>query len=349
MLPEHLLPFTTPTTVLDKGSVQLVDVMGDDFSVVQAARVSYGKGLSEHKWVFDADAPVLETEPPQHTFRCSVCKATETAEAGTGTPPPPGHCVPGDRALLRYMMRHGHTTPFEMCEIKLRLQVPMDTWRQVIRQRTASVNEYSTRYAEAIDEMAKTLPGQWRLQSTTNKQGSSGGTVTAWPEDFLFRDASTQYPQPEDDPGEYLSKREAAHHAAARDLYNERVAFGVALEQARKDLPLSNYTAAYWKIDLHNLMRFLTKRLDGAAQKEIREYATAMAEIVKVWCPMVWEAFTDYHLEAVTLSRMERDMLRDILRDNLTPSFWDRKGPMWDEYGITGREKTEFLAKMGVK
>ena len=177
--------------VLDDGFVCLVDVMGDDQSVVQAARVSYGEGTRR---------------------------------------------VSDDRALIRYLMRHRHTTPFEMAEIKLLVRVPMDAWRQWIRHRTANVNEYSTRYSIAIDAAQQTPPGEWRTQSASNRQGSEG---------FFSADE-----------GESLTAAEAELHAAARRVYQERIDRGVAREQARKDLPLSTYTEAYWKIDLHNLLHF---------------------------------------------------------------------------------------------
>ena len=138
-----------------------------------------------------------------------------------------------DRGLIRYLMRHHHTTPFEMCELKLHVRVPMDCWRQWIRHRTANVNEYSTRYSIAIDAAQTTPPTDWRMQSPTNRQGSVG---------LLHVET-----------GAKLSQKEATFHRVARELYEERLAFGVAREQARKDLPLSTYTEAYWKIDLHNL------------------------------------------------------------------------------------------------
>ncbi len=191
-----------------------------------------------------------------------------------------------DRGLIRYLMRHAHTTPFEMCELKLHLRVPMDCWRQWIRHRTANVNEYSTRYSVAIDAAQATPPGEWRRQSSRNRQGS----------DALV------------DPqvGTRLSERERNLQTLSRDVYNERLQAGVAREQARKDLPLSTYTEAYWKIDLHNLFHFLRLRMDAHAQEEIRKYARLIGEeIVARWCPIAWEAFEDYQLRAMCLSRIE--------------------------------------------
>jgi thymidylate synthase (FAD) len=234
-----------PIRVLDDGFVRVVDYMGDDSAIVQAARTSYGKGTRR-----------------RHE----------------------------DRGLIRYLMRHAHTTPFEMCEIKLHVRVPMDVWRQWIRHRTASVNEYSTRYSEAIDAAQKTAPGAWRLQATANRQGSSG-----------------LLPQEQ---GMRLSEEEARLQRHARDLYEARLAAGVAREQARKDLPLSTYTEAYWKIDLQNLLHFLELRMDEHAQQEIRAYATVIGEqIVAMWVPLTWEAFLDYRRGGTRLSRIESAFL----------------------------------------
>ncbi len=234
--------------VLDDGFVRLVDYMGSDTSIVQAARVSYGKGTKR---------------------------------------------VHEDRGLIRYLMRHRHTTPFEMCELKLHVRVPMDCWRQWIRHRTASVNEYSTRYSEAIDATQCTDEDAWRRQSGVNRQGS-GGTLDA-------------------DSGAYLSNRERELQALARQVYEERLARGVAREQARKDLPLSTYTEAYWKINLHNLLHFLALRMDSSAQQEIAAYANVIGrQIVQPWVPLTWEAFVDYRLEAMMLSRVEQSILTSL-------------------------------------
>ena len=231
--------------VLDDGFVRVVDYMGDDASVVQAARVSYGTGTKR---------------------------------------------VHEDRGLIRYLLRHAHTTPFEMCEIKFHVRVPMDAWRQWIRHRTANVNEYSTRYSVAIDAAQRTRVDQWRLQSADNRQGSAG---------FL-----------PDEQGAPLSNSEAELQSLARRTYEARLAAGVAREQARKDLPLSTYTEAYWKADLHNLLHFLRLRMDDHAQEEIRVYASTIGEqIVAKWVPLVWEAFTDYRREAMYLSKLEVDIV----------------------------------------
>lgn len=196
-----------------------------------------------------------------------------------------------DNGLIRYLMRNQHTSPFEMCEIKLHVRVPMDVWRQWIRHRTANVNEYSTRYSIAIDASHKTNKNEWRLQSGLNKQGSS---------DYI-----------DEEFGRDLSTREKALQELSRDVYNERIKLGIAREQARKDLPLSTYTEAYWKIDLHNLLHFLKLRMDQHAQYEIRQYANIIGnEVVKLWCPLTWQAFEDYELNSIKLSRIEIEIIR---------------------------------------
>jgi len=236
--------------VLDDGFVCLVDVMGDDGSVVQAARVSYGEGTKR---------------------------------------------VSDDRTLIRYLMRHRHTTPFEMAELKLLVRVPMDCWRQWIRHRTANVNEYSTRYSVAIDSTQTTPPDAWRTQAQTNRQGSDE-------------------PLPAE-LGQQLSDAERQLQDEARRIYQERLDAGVAREQARKDLPLSTYTEAYWKIDLHNLLHFLSLRMDAHAQLEIREYATTIGEqIVRPLFPAVWEAFIDYRREAMFLTRLDREVIARLMQ-----------------------------------
>jgi thymidylate synthase (FAD) len=202
--------------------------------------------------------------------------------------------VRDDTALIRYLMQHAHTSPFEMCELTLHVRAPMDCWRQWVRHRTASVNEYSTRYSVAIDAAQRTPPEGWRTQAQDNRQGS-GGAVGA-------------------DVGAELSAEERALQEHARKVYERRLAAGVAREQARKDLPLSTYTEAYWKIDLHNLFHFLELRLDARAQAEIRAYAQAIAALVQRWCPVAYQAFVDFRLEAMRLSRPEIAVLRALAR-----------------------------------
>jgi thymidylate synthase (FAD) len=254
--------------VLDDGFVCLVDVMGDDGSVVQAARVSYGEGTKR---------------------------------------------VSDDRTLIRYLMRHRHTTPFEMAEVKLLVRVPMDCWRQWIRHRSASVNEYSTRYSIAIDSTQTTPPNEWRIQAENNRQGSG---------DFLS-----------DEMGRKLTDSEQTLQEACRRAYQERIDLGVAREQARKDLPLSTYTEAYWKIDLHNLLHFLLLRMDDHAQKEIRDYATVIGrQIVGPLFPLVWEAFVDYRQHALELTRLDMGVIARLVEG----AQKSQKSPPFDE--------TDFLA-----
>jgi thymidylate synthase (FAD) len=203
--------------------------------------------------------------------------------------------VSDDRTLIRYLMRHRHTTPFEMAEIKLLVRVPMDCWRQWIRHRTANVNEYSTRYSIAIDAAQSTPPDEWRSQAETNRQGSGDALPI--------------------EVGEKLTASEKSLQDEARRIYQERLDAGVAREQARKDLPLSTYTEAYWKIDLHNLLNFLSLRMDDHAQQEIREYATAIGQqIVQPLFPVVWEAFEDYRLGSRFLSRLDVGVIGRLMK-----------------------------------
>ena len=274
-----------PFRVLDDGFVRVIDYMGSDEAVVQAARVSYGNGTKK---------------------------------------------VHEDRGLIRYLLRHRHTTPFEMCEIKLHIRVPMDTWRQWIRHRTANVNEYSTRYSLAIDSAQMTDESEWRLQSGGNRQGSAG---------FFSSEE-----------GKSFSAEEKSLYEHSKNVYLKRIESGMAREQARKDLPLSTYTEAYWKTDLHNLLHFLALRMDEHAQLEIRKYAILIGEeIVKRWCPVVWEAFMDYSFHSDSLSRIERELIRlinsgsneDIMKKAaefgfLNPDFTLKKS----------REREEFEEKM---
>ncbi len=273
--------------VLDDGFVALVDCMGDDGSVVQAARVSYGEGTRK---------------------------------------------VSDDRQLIRYLMRHAHTTPFEMAELKFVVRVPMDCWRQWIRHRTASVNEYSTRYSLAIDSMQATADDEWRTQAASNRQGSAGLVAAA--------------------DGQRLTEAERDLQGLARKVYEERLAAGIAREQARKDLPLSTYTEAYWKIDLHNLLHFLALRMDSHAQLEIRRYAETIGrEIVAPLFPLVWEAFLDYRVEAMRLTRLDREVIGRLVAaaGSRMPAahadFLAAQDPSWKSLERS-RERDECLQKL---
>jgi thymidylate synthase (FAD) len=281
-----------PFKVLDDGFIRVIDYMGSDESIVQAARVSYGKGTKK---------------------------------------------VHEDRGLIRYLMRHHHTTPFEMCEIKFHVRVPMDCWRQWIRHRMANVNEYSTRYSVAIDSAQTTPQTEWRLQAAGNRQGSAGFAG--------------------DPDGKTLTEKERYLQSLAREIYDERLKMGIAREQARKDLPLSTYTEAYWKVDLHNLLHFLYLRMDAHAQYEIRRYAEIMGhEIVAKWCPAVWEAFMDYRVNSNSLTRLEMEVLTALTKGDKEQAIELGKSFNWLDK-TTGapkknRERAEFedkLSGLGIK
>lgn len=271
--------------VLDDGFVCLVDVMGDDRAVVEAARVSYAAGTRQ---------------------------------------------ISDDRTLIRYLMRHWHTTPFEMAEVKLLVRVPMDCWRQWIRHRMASTNETSTRYSIAIDAAQTTPADRWRRQSTSNRQGSEG-----------FWDSTV---------GAELSAEEAELQRRARQVYERRLELGVAREQARKDLPLSTYTEAYWKVDLHNLLHFLHLRMHPHAQWEIRQYAQTIGQqIIRPLFPLLWEAFADYRLEAVQLTRLDREVIARLASAGRLPAdeedFLAAGDPAWSSL-TRCRERDECRDKL---
>lgn len=298
-----------PYQVLDDGFVRLVEYLGGESTIVRAARVSYGAGT--------------------HTKR-------------------------GDIELIRYLLRRWHTTPVEQVVLTFHVRVPMDTWRQWIRNRTARVNEYSTRYSEAIDSAAKTLPDAWRRQSGTNKQGS-GGFVSDWTKEFP-EERAYHHPVVRDrrlagvwtSPGDLLSLEEESLQAYARDVYERRLELGVAREQARKDLPLSTYTEAYWQIDLHNLLNhFLALRLDSHAQREIRSYAEAIYSIVRAGLPNVVEAFDDFHplRGALTLTRPEIELWKQVLGSRTSAHAFDIETAA-TACGLSKRELSEFQAKL---
>jgi thymidylate synthase (FAD) len=260
---------------LDKGFVRLVDVMGDDSSIVQAARVSYGKG-------------------------------TKT--------------VHEDRGLIRYLMRHKHTTPFEMVEFKFHVKLPIFVARQWIRHRTANVNEYSGRYSEMKDEFYLPSSEQIRTQSVINKQGRADETL------------------PSEHTAEILDSTQA-HYEASFELYQSLLEKGLTRELSRMVLPVANYTEWYWKIDLHNLFHFLKLRLDTHAQYEIRVYAEAMAELVKAIVPLAWEAYEHYMLNSIMLTQGELSILADLL----PPTELDVEQCI--KYGLSKREAGEFVDK----
>ncbi|WP_333817631.1 FAD-dependent thymidylate synthase [Tabrizicola sp.] len=227
--------------VLDHGFIRVVDYMGDDSAIVQAARVSYGAGTKH---------------------------------------------VSNDEGLIRYLMRHWHSTPFEMCEVKLHVKLPVFVARQWIRHRTANVNEYSARYSILDREFYIPDPAQLAAQSTVNNQGRGEvltGEESARVLDMLKSDAAQMYD----------------HYEAMLSQDGQQ---GLARELARMNLPMNIYTQWYWKVDLHNLLHFLRLRADPHAQYEIRVYAEAIAACVKDWVPLAFGAFEDYRMGGVTLS-----------------------------------------------
>lgn len=248
-----------PILVGSDGFVRLVDLMGDDDRICDAARNSYQKGTTQ---------------------------------------------VRDNAGLIDYLFYNKHTSPVEMCEITLHVKVPMAIWRQWVRHRTASINEYSTRYSEAIDDIAIPMPGQWRLQSQSNKQGSDGNLYNTNPE---MADALTEL---------YSNAASISQQA-----YQQACAAGVAREQARDILPLSNYTEAYWKIDLHNLFHFLRLRIDSHAQQEIREFGNAIAEIVKLWVPLAYQAWEDNIKDTLSLSSKEIELLAELIDQEKLAKF----------------------------
>lgn len=288
-VPEMDLIIGKPHEVLDHGFIRLIDYMGDEGAVVQAARVSYGAGTKSKS---------------------------------------------DDRGLIRYLMRHWHTTPFEMCEIKLHVKLPVFVARQWIRHRTASVNEYSARYSILKSEFHLPEAEDLARQSKTNKQGREGG----YDKDevkVIRRGMARAYEQA---------------NLTYTDLLDEND-LDLARETAREVLPLSTYTEWYWKINLHNLLHFLRLRADPHAQKEIRVYADVICRIVETWLPSVWEAFVDYRLEAHTFSRQEMDILRDLIASlqqvESQKSSDDAVEPSL--YGMTEREIALFHKALGLE
>ncbi len=266
-----------PLPVLDHGFVRVVDYMGDDGAVVQAARVSYGRGTKK---------------------------------------------VSEDRGLIRYLMRHRHTTPVEMCEIKYHVKLPIFVARQWIRHRTANVNEYSARYSILEREFYVPAPEHLAAQSKLARQGRSEvleGAEAARVLEILKSDAETTYAHYE----EMLNERE---DGGVIDPDRR----GLARELARMNLPIGVYTQWYWKTDLHNLLHFLGLRGDAHAQHEIRAYALAMMETVKRWVPLVYEAFEDFVTGGVPLSAAGIAVVRRMLageevtqeKSGLSPREW---------------------------
>lgn len=258
--------------VLDHGFVRVIDYMGDDAAICQAARVSYGRGTRS---------------------------------------------VQNDEGLIRYLMRHWHSTPFEMCEIKLHVKLPVFVARQWIRHRTANVNEYSARYSVLDREFYIPAPEHLAAQSTLNNQGRGetlDGEAAARVLEILKTDADRAYDHYEEMLGDDGKK-------------------GLARELARMNLPANIYTQWYWKTDLHNLFHFLRLRADPHAQYEIRAYAEAIAVAVRDWVPLAYRAFEDYRQGGATLSAGALACLRRML---------DGEEVTQETSGLTAREWREL-------
>ncbi|MCA0273040.1 MAG: FAD-dependent thymidylate synthase [Proteobacteria bacterium] len=263
--------------VLDHGLVRVIDYMGDDAAITQAARVSYGRGTK---------------------------------------------AVSNDEGLIRYLMRHWHSTPFEMCEVKFHVKLPVFVARQWIRHRTANVNEYSARYSILDREFYIPAPENLAAQSTVNNQGRGEllqGEEAQRVLDLLRDDAMRSYD----------------HYEAMLSQEGQK---GLARELARMNLPANVYTQWYWKVDLHNLFHFLRLRADAHAQYEIRVYAETMCEIVKDWVPLAYGAFEDYRLGGVTMSGKAVEVLkRRLAGEAVTQETSGMSKGEWREFeGVWG-------------
>lgn len=271
--------------VLDHGFVRVIDYMGDDAAIVQAARVSYGRG-------------------------------TRAANE--------------DKGLIRYLMRHRHSTPFEMCEIKFHVKLPIFVARQWIRHRTANVNEYSARYSILDREFYLPAPEHLAAQSAVNRQGRGDileGAEAARVLDLLREDATRNYDH-------YLEMLNEDEQGTKLDGARA----GLARELARMNLTLNAYTQWYWKTDLHNLFHFLSLRADAHAQYEIRAYAEAMMDMAEAWVPIAAAAFRDYRLCAVTLSAQMLGVVRRMVAGETV----EQPGS-----GLSKREWRELMDALG--
>ena len=248
-----------PLKVLDRGFIRVVDYMGNDASVVQAARVSYGKGTK---------------------------KKSE------------------DNNLIRYLLRHKHTTPFEMCEIKLHIKLPIFIARQWIRHRTASVNEYSARYSILEDEFYFPKIENLSTQSTTNKQGG-GNKIEENHAKIILKKLK------EDSLRCYDSYKWMLNEE--NDKSYEKNRKGLSRELARINLTLNTYTQWYWKIDLHNFMHFVNLRAEDHSQFEIREYGKTLIKILKSWAPLTYDAFMSYKFASSEISREGLDVIKKMI------------------------------------
>ena len=274
-----------PLPVLDHGFIRVVDYMGDDEAIVQAARVSYGRGTR---------------------------KSSE------------------NQGLINYLMRHRHTTPFEMCEIKYHVKLPIFVARQWIRHRTANVNEYSARYSILDNEFYIPAPEHLASQATTNRQGREQvleGAAAQRVLDLLSKNAERAYKG-------YVELLNEDGSGAPIDAARP----GLARELARMNLTLGFYTQWYWKIDLHNLMHFLSLRADPHAQYEIRAYAKAMLGTLARWVPMTYAAFLEYRMNAALISATGLKVIRRLIADEKVTQ---------EGSGLSGREWRELMVVLG--
>ena len=266
---EHLY---TSYPVLDHGFVRVIDYMGDDAAICQAARVSYGKGTKS---------------------------------------------VQNDEGLIRYLMRHWHSTPFEMCEIKLHVKLPVFVARQWIRHRTANVNEYSARYSILDREFYIPEPDALAAQSVVNNQGRGEALSGAEAERVL----------------RYLRDDAARCYDHYEEMISSDDQQGLARELARMNLPANIYTQWYWKVDLHNLLHFLRLRADAHAQYEIRVYADEICKIVADWVPFAFSAFEDYRMGGATLSSKALDCVRRLINgEDVTQASSGMSAGEWREF-----------------
>ena len=275
-----------PIEVLDHGFIRVIDYMGDDSSIVQSARVSYGKGTKK---------------------------------------------ISNDKGLIKYLMRHRHSTPFEMCEIKFHIKLPIFIARQWIRHRTANVNEYSARYSILDKEFYIPSAENLAAQSAINNQGRG---------DALTDDEASNVIQilKKDAEQTYSNYETLLNESSEGNIIDESKS-GIARELARMNLTLNTYTQWYWKIDLNNLLHFLALRADDHAQYELRVYADAMLDIVKKWVPLTYEAFEDYRIGGTELSAKEVNLMRKLLKGEKV-SF--------EEEGLSKREWSELQRKFEI-
>ncbi|MGD1884927.1 MAG: FAD-dependent thymidylate synthase [Paracoccaceae bacterium] len=267
----------TPLSVLDHGFVRVIDYMGDDSAITQAARVSYGKGTKS---------------------------------------------VQNDEGLIRYLMRHWHSTPFEMCEIKLHVKLPVFVARQWIRHRTANVNEYSARYSILDREFYIPAPNALAAQSVVNNQGR-GEALSGEEAERVLR---------------YLRDDAMRCYDHYEEMIGQGGQQGLARELARMNLPANIYTQWYWKVDLHNLFHFLRLRADAHAQYEIRVYADAICEVVRDWVPAAYGAFENYRMGGANLSATALDCIRRMLKgETVTQETSGMSKGEWREFeGLIG-------------